>query len=71
MAKSKTPKRITILTHTQAKRTNIPTAEHQSVMNSHDLAARKLRDPREPEQVKAFRDTSHPITFTPIPWHSR
>ena len=46
MAKSKTPKRITTLTHTQAKRTNIPTAEHQSVMNPRDLAPRKLRYPR-------------------------
>ena len=46
MAKSKTPKRITTITHTQAKRTNIPTAEHQSVMNPADLAPRKLRYPR-------------------------
>ena len=46
MAKSRTPKRITTLTHTQAKRTNIPTAEHQSVMNPRDLAPRKLRYPR-------------------------
>ena len=46
MAKSKTPKRITTLTHTQAKRTNIPTAEHQSVMNPADLAPQKLRYPR-------------------------
>ena len=46
MAKSRTPKRITTLTHTQAKRTNIPTAEHQSVMNPADLAPRKLRYPR-------------------------
>ena len=43
MAKSKTPKRITTLTHTQAKRTNIPTAEHQSVMNPDDLALGKSR----------------------------
>ena len=41
MAKSKTPKRITTLT--QAKRTNIPTAEHQSVMNPRDLAPGKSR----------------------------
>ena len=46
MAKSRTPKRITTITHTQAKRTNIPTAEHQSVMNPADLAPRKLRYPR-------------------------
>lgn len=46
MAKSRTPKRITTLTHTQAKRTNIPTAEHQSVMNPADLAPQKLRYPR-------------------------
>ena len=72
MAKSRTPKRITTLTHTQAKRTNIPTAEHQSVMNPADLAPRKLRYPRntdlDPQLVwrgKDQQDSAHLLVDAP------
>ncbi|MCG8478241.1 MAG: hypothetical protein MI724_04025 [Spirochaetales bacterium] len=46
MAKSKTPKRVTTLTHSEAKRTNIPTAEHEAVMSEADQASKSIRYPR-------------------------
>ena len=46
MAKKKTPKQIATLTHSESKRPNIPTVEHQSVMKEADRAPRKLRYPR-------------------------
>lgn len=39
-------KTVETLTHTEAKRKNIPTAEHQSVMRADEQEARPLRYPR-------------------------
>ena len=44
MAKSKSPKRVETLTHADAKRTNIPTAEHQAVMSPEDQAPVRLQE---------------------------
>ena len=49
MAKSKSPKRIATHIHQDAKRLNIPTAEHQSVMTDADKAPIRLRYPRNPD----------------------
>ena len=49
MAKNKSPRRIETLTHPDARRTNIPTAEHQAVMSREDQAPVKLRYPRNPD----------------------
>jgi adenine-specific DNA-methyltransferase len=43
---SKAPKTITALKHPEAKRTNIPTAEYQSVMEKEDKAPIKVSYPR-------------------------
>ena len=42
----KTPKSVETLTHDEAKRKNIPTAEHQSVVKADDAAPRVLKYPR-------------------------
>ncbi len=46
MAKKKAPKRIATQIHQDAKRLNIPTAEHQSVMTDAQKAPVQLRYPR-------------------------
>src|SRR5947208_1921487 len=66
-------KTIEALTHDEAKRKNIPTAEYQSVLQKEEEKPKTIKYPRntdldvkagnagnitrEPEQVKAFRDT--------------
>ncbi|KWT13897.1 hypothetical protein [Pseudomonas amygdali] len=52
-------KSIEQLTHTEAKRKNIPTVEHQSVMQHHEQAPVKVRYPRgnnEMDNEKAQRN---------------
>jgi adenine-specific DNA-methyltransferase len=44
--KPSTPKTVETLTHDEAKRKNIPTAEHQSVLNQADAAPRTVKYPR-------------------------
>jgi adenine-specific DNA-methyltransferase len=40
---------VEALTHTEAKRRNIPTAEHESVIDKTDEAPKTLRYPRNPD----------------------
>jgi adenine-specific DNA-methyltransferase len=51
--KPKAPKTIATLKHKEAKRTNIPTAEYQSVMEKEDKAPVKVSYPRD---AKGLRD---------------
>ncbi len=44
--KSTTPKTVDIIKHNEAKRKNIPTAEHQSVIEKEQESPRKLKYPR-------------------------
>ena len=62
MRKTKAKKMVKTITHDDASRKNIPTAEYQSVMRKDeqdwsDLVVKVDHITREPEQVKAFRDT--------------
>ncbi|MBS0217720.1 MAG: site-specific DNA-methyltransferase [Proteobacteria bacterium] len=45
-SKSSAAKQVTDLTHSEAKRKNIPTVEHQSVMQQHEQAPIKVKYPR-------------------------
>lgn len=60
--KTQTPgKSIEQITHTEAKRKNIPTVEHQSVMQNHEQAPVKVKYPRgnngmDDEKVQRNRD---------------
>ena len=45
-AKPKAPKSVETLTHDEAKRKNIPTAEHESVLGPEHHEVKKLRYPR-------------------------
>ncbi len=49
MAKKKVHKRVEALTHRKSKRRNIPTAEHQSVLQIEQPSHEELRYPRNPE----------------------
>ena len=54
-------KSIEQITHTEAKRKNIPTVEHQSVMQHHEQAPVKVKYPRgnngmDDEKVQRNRD---------------
>ena len=44
--KQNTPKTVETLKHDEAKRKNIPTAEHQSVLNREETSPRELKYPR-------------------------
>jgi len=44
--KPKVPKSVETLKHDEAKRKNIPTAEHQSVLREDDTSPRQLKYPR-------------------------
>src|ERR1035437_10138623 len=44
--KPRTPKTVETLNHDEAKRKNIPTAEHQSVLKPDDASPRPLKYPR-------------------------
>jgi adenine-specific DNA-methyltransferase len=46
MAKSPNSKAVETLTHPEAKRKNIPTAEHRSVLDESAAAPRTLKYPR-------------------------
>ena len=46
MAKKTTPKTVETLIHDEAKRRNIPTAEHRSVLDDESAAPRSLKYPR-------------------------
>jgi adenine-specific DNA-methyltransferase len=46
---SKSPKKVEALRHAEARRVNIPTAEHQSVLAAEDLQRREVRYPRNPD----------------------
>ncbi|MDT8285287.1 MAG: DNA methyltransferase, partial [Thermovirgaceae bacterium] len=50
MAKQKSPKQIETLTHPDSKRPNIPSAEHQSVMEDAQKLPATLRYPRNTDQ---------------------
>ena len=47
--KPRTPKTVESLKHEDAKRKNIPTAEHQSVLEQDDAAPRPVKYPRNPD----------------------
>ena len=71
MAK-KTPKHVETLRHTGDTRVNIPTAEHQSVLDAEDLARREIRYPRntdlDPQLVwrgKDYQDWSDLVVQAP------
>ena len=49
MAKKTTSKSVDTIRHTADKRKNIPTAEHQSVLQKEQQAPKKLRYPRNPD----------------------
>lgn len=49
MAKKTVPKSVDTIRHTADKRKNIPTAEHQSVLQKEQRAPKKLRYPRNPD----------------------
>jgi adenine-specific DNA-methyltransferase len=46
MAKKFNPKTVETLTHDEAKRKNIPTAEYESVLQKEQRASRAVRYPR-------------------------
>jgi adenine-specific DNA-methyltransferase len=46
---SKLPKEVAALRHTDDRRKNIPSAEHQAVLSKQDRAVRQLRYPRNPD----------------------
>lgn len=71
-AKDKSPKHIEALRHTDEKRRNIPTAEHQSVMDADDVARKEVRYPRntdlDPQLVwrgKDYQDWSDLVVQAP------
>ena len=47
--KSSTPKKVATLTHEEASRKNIPTAEFQSVLSQEQQQPKKIRYPRNPD----------------------
>jgi adenine-specific DNA-methyltransferase len=60
-AAPKAPKHVETIRHTEDKRLNIPTAEHQSVLEAEDVAPQTLRYPRntdlDPQLVWRGKDT--------------
>ena len=68
----KTPKSVEALRHTDDKRLNIPTAEHQSVLEAEHVARREIRYPRntdlDPQLVwrgKDYQDWSDLVVQAP------
>ena len=68
----KAPKNVEALRHTEDKRRNIPTAEHQSVIDAQDAAPKEVRYPRntdlDPQLVwrgKDYQDWSDLVVLAP------
>jgi adenine-specific DNA-methyltransferase len=71
--RSKSPKTVETLRHTDDKRLNIPTAEHQSVLEAEHLARKEVRYPRntdlDPQLVwrgKDYQDWSDLVVQAPL-----
>src|SRR4029079_6257564 len=69
---SKAPKNVEAIRHTEEKRRNIPTAEHQSVIDAAQVAPREVRYPRntdlDPQLVwrgKDYQDWSDLVVQAP------
>ncbi|WP_300319851.1 hypothetical protein [Accumulibacter sp.] len=66
MAKPPSPRTIASLTHDEAKRKNIPTAEYQSVLDKEEQQPKKAR-----AQVDACRALPNPIALATTAWIKR
>jgi adenine-specific DNA-methyltransferase len=71
-AAPKAPKHVEALRHTEDKRRNIPTAEHQSVLEAEHTAPREVRYPRNPDidpqlvwRGKDYQDSSDLVVQAP------
>ena len=69
--KPKQPKTIATLKHREAKRTNIPTAEYQSVMQAEDKAPVKVSYPRGAKGLKEEKDTRNHDLDPQLVWRGK
>jgi len=71
-AKKKAPKKIATIRHEEAKRKNIPTAEHQSVMAEAEKAPKKLKYPRHgAKQLVEEKSSRNPDLDPQLVWRGK
>ena len=68
---AKKPIAVETLTHTEAKRRNIPTAELQSLVAQEDAAPKQVRYPRETPLPKGERRTRNPDLDPQLVWRGK
>lgn len=69
--KPKAPKQVANLTHAEAKRTNIPTAEYQSVMEKEDKAPQKVSYPRGAHGLQDEKDARNRDLDPQLVWRGK
>jgi adenine-specific DNA-methyltransferase len=65
------PKSVETLTHDEATRLNIPTAEYQSVMRKEEQDAKRVRYPRGSEGLEAEKDNRNPDLDPQLVWRGK
>jgi len=69
--KPKTPKQVTSLSHGGAKRTNIPTAEYQPVMEKADTQPVKVNYPREVQGLQEEKESRNRDLDPQLVWRGK
>lgn len=69
--KPKVPKTVTSLTHSEARRKNIPTVEHQSVMHEHEQAPIKVKYPRGGNGLDGEKAQRNPDLDPQLVWRGK